>query len=39
MIIKRVFKEFLIDLKIVFKDMGLELENAVETQIKKFNES
>ncbi|AYE36519.1 chemotaxis protein CheA [Borrelia turcica IST7] len=27
-------RNFLIDLKVVFKDMGLELENAVETQIK-----
>ena len=27
-------RNFLVDLKVVFKDMGLELENAVETQIK-----
>ncbi|UER67817.1 chemotaxis protein CheA [Borrelia sp. BU AG58] len=27
-------RNFLIDLKVVFKDMGLELENDVETQIK-----
>ncbi|WKC58208.1 chemotaxis protein CheA [Borrelia sp. P9F1] len=27
-------RNFLVDLKVVFKDMGLELEDAVETQIK-----